>query len=92
MVSIIALAALGALAGAGATAAATGDLNTAAQMAANAVPPGLHIALAHVPSWTHAHQVLTEHLKLYAQNGSIGAGTSGGLGTAIKSAAKGLKR
>ena len=49
------------VAGAAATvvaAAATGD----AKGAAHAIAPGLKVALAHVPSWTHAYQVLSERL------------------------------
>lgn len=79
MVSIAALAALGALAGAGGTAIATGD----ASMLANSIPPGLHVALSHVPTWTHAHQVLTSHLQQYTQNSSIGAASVIGIKQAI---------
>jgi hypothetical protein len=75
MVSIMALAALGGLAAAAATAVTTGD----ASAAVHAAPHGLQVALAHVPSWTHAHQVLTQHLSAYTQNGGAGAAGTAGL-------------
>ncbi len=84
MVSIAALAILGAISGIGATSVATGDANAAVEAAKQMAPQGLHVALSHVPSWTHAHQVLSEHLSQYAQNGGIGAGASGGIGAAMK--------
>src|SRR5439155_12900569 len=37
------------------------------------------VALAHVASWTHAHQVLTQHLSAYTQNGGAGAAGTVGL-------------
>lgn len=84
MVSITALAILGAITGIGATSVATGDASTAVEAAKQAAPQGLHVALSHVPSWTHAHQVLTEHLSQYAQNGGIGASSGAGIATTIK--------
>ena len=39
----------------------------------------LQVALAHVPSWTHAHQVLTQHLSAYTQNAGAGAAGTAGL-------------
>lgn len=86
MVSLAILAAIGGLSAVGATAAATGDASAAANVAHAAAPPGLKIALAHVPSATHAHQVLTQHLSAYTQNGSIGAGGAAGVGAAVKKA------
>ncbi|HZW58223.1 MAG TPA: hypothetical protein VFF30_18185 [Nitrososphaerales archaeon] len=83
-VSISILAILGAVTGLGATSVATGDASTAIEAAKQIGPHGLQIALAHVPSWTHAHQVLTDHLSQYAQNGSIGAGVAGGIGAAFR--------
>ena len=76
MVSIIALGILGTISGIGATSVATGDASSALEAAKQVAPHGLQIALSHVPSWTHAHQVLSDHLSQYAQNGAIG-GTSG---------------
>ena len=82
--SITALAILGAVSGIGATSVATGDANAAVEAAKQIAPHGLQVALSHVPSWTHAHQVLSEHLSEYAQNGGIGAGATGGAGAALK--------
>ena len=84
MVSLVALAVMGAISGVGATSLANGDASTAVQAATQAAPHGLAIALQHVPSWTHAHQVISEHLSQYAQNGSVGAGAFGGIGAAMK--------
>ncbi len=81
MVSTIALAVLGGLAATATTAAATGDASALAN-AAHIVPPGLHVALSHVPSTSHAYEVLKEHLSLYA-----GAGGTGGVATAGAAAA-----
>ena len=75
MVFIMALAALGGLAAAAVTAVSTGD----ASAAVNQQPHGLQVALAHVPSWTHAHQVLTQHLSAYTQNAGAGAAGTAGL-------------
>ncbi|MEM0117282.1 MAG: hypothetical protein QXV32_02440 [Conexivisphaerales archaeon] len=86
MISVAGLAAVGAILGAGATAAVTGDASTAAQIVSNAIPHGLNVALAHVPTWTHAHQVLTQHLQMYAQNSSAGAASGTGLGFGLKKA------
>jgi hypothetical protein len=72
MVSIVVLAVLGGAAGLGATAVANGEASLAANAVAHAIPPGLHVALGDVPSWTHAHKVLTEHLSDYTAGGSIG--------------------
>ncbi len=79
MVSIIALAAFGGLAAAAATAVSTGDASAAVNAVHAAVPHGLQVALAHVPSATHAHQVLTQHLAAYTQNGAGGAAGTAGL-------------
>jgi hypothetical protein len=84
MVSITALAILGAISGLGLTSVATGDASTAMEAAKQLAPHGLNVALSHVPSWTHAHQLLSDHLSEYAQNGSVGAGVTGGTGAAIK--------
>lgn len=82
MVSTIVLAALGGLAATTTTAVATGDASAAAN-AVHAVPPGLHVALSHVPSTSHAYEVLKEHLSLYAQTGGTGT-AAGGLAAAVK--------
>lgn len=83
MVSTIVLAALGGLAATTTTAVATGDASAVAS-AVHAVPPGLHVALSHVPSTSHAFDVLKEHLSLYAQTGGAGTATAGGAAAAIK--------
>jgi hypothetical protein len=85
MISIAALTAIGAALGAGATAAFTGDASTAIQMASS-VPHGLNVALSHVPAWTHAHEVLMQHLQLYTQNSSAGAASGAGIGLGLKKA------
>jgi len=91
MVSIIALAALGGLTAAAATAVTTGDAS-AALNAIHAVPHGLQVALAHVPSWTNAHRVLTEHLSAYAQNSGTGAAGTATLEAVRKGLGLGLRR
>ncbi len=65
----LAIAALGAAATA-AAATASGD----ASHALHAIAPGLKIALAHVPGWTHAYQVLTERLSALEKDLSSGSG------------------
>ena len=87
MATLIALATLGALSAVGVTAAANGDANTAIEAVKQVAPHGLNVALAHVPTWTHAHEVLTQHLSNYAQNGTAGGGTATGVGAAVKKAA-----
>ena len=87
MSSLIALAVLGALSALGVTAAANGDANTAIEAAKQIAPHGLKIALAHVPTWTHAHEVLSQHLSQYAQSGTAGGAGTTGVGAAIKKAA-----
>ena len=72
MVSTLIVAVLGGVAATATTAAATGDASALAH-AAHAVPPGLQIALAHVPSASQAYEVLKQHLSLYAGTGSAGA-------------------
>ncbi|MDH2901489.1 MAG: hypothetical protein PXY39_11005 [archaeon] len=84
MVSIAALAILGAMSGIGATSVANGDASSAVQAASQLAPHGLSIALQHVPSWTHAHEVLSQHLSQYAENSGAGSGIFGGLGVAFK--------
>jgi len=88
MVSIMALAALGGLAAAAATAVTAGD----ASAAVHAAPHGLQVALAHVPSWTQAHQVLTQHLSAYTQNGGAGAAGTAGLEGVRRGFHLGLRR
>ncbi len=83
MVSTIVLAALGGLAATATTAAATGDASALAN-AAHVVPPGLHVALSHVPSASHAYQVLQQHLSLYAGSSGGGAAVTGGVAAAAK--------
>src|SRR5207253_1953741 len=74
MVSIMALAAVGGLADAAATAVTTGD----ASAGVNAAPHRLQAELPHVPSRTHAHPVLTQHHSAYTPNGgACAAGTAG---------------
>jgi hypothetical protein len=83
MVSTIVLAALGGLAATTTTAVATGDASAIAG-AAHAVPPGLHVALSHVPAASHAFDVLKQHLSLYAGAGGTGTATVGGAAAAVK--------
>lgn len=83
MVSTILLAAVGGLAATATTAVATGDASAAAS-AAHAVPPGLQVALAHVPSSSHAFDVLKQHLSLYAGSGTAGTSATGGAVAAVK--------
>jgi hypothetical protein len=83
MVSTIVLAALGGIAATATTAAATGGAS-AASNAAHAVPAGLQVALSHVPSTSHAYEVLKAHLSLYASAGGAGAAATGGVATAVK--------
>ncbi len=83
MVSTIVLAALGGMAATATTAVATGDASAAAN-AVHAVPPGLHVALSHVPSTSHAYEVLKQHLSLYAGTGTAGTAATGGVATAVK--------
>ncbi len=83
MVSTIVLAALGGVAATATTAVATGDASGLAQ-AAHTVPPGLQVALSHVPSTSHAFEVLKQHLSLYAGTGSAGTAATGGVAAAIR--------
>ncbi len=83
MVSTILLAALGGLAATTTTAVATGDASAMAN-AVHAAPPGLQVALSHVPSASHAFEVLKMHLSLYAQAGGAGTAATGGAAAAIR--------
>jgi hypothetical protein len=76
MVSTIVLAALGGVAATATTAVATGDASALAH-AAHAVPPGLKVALSHVPSTSHAYEVLKQHLSQYAGTGTAGSAATG---------------
>jgi hypothetical protein len=87
MVSILALGILGTITGVGATSVATGDASTAIEAVKQAAPHGMQIALSHVPTWAHAHQVLSEHLSKYAEGGGVGATSGAGLAAALKSKA-----
>lgn len=64
MIPTIIQAALGVAAAA--TTAATQDASTVAN-AASAIPQGLHVALSHVPSASHAMEVLKQHLAVFEQ-------------------------
>ena len=83
MVSTIVVALLGGVAATATTAAATGDASALAH-AAQAVPPGLHVAMSHVPSASHAYEVLKQHLSLYAGTGTSGAAVAGGASVAVR--------
>lgn len=83
MVSPIILAVVGGIAATAATAVATGDASAAVSVA-HSVPQGLQVALSHVPVVSHAHQVLTQHLSLYAGTGSAGTAAGGGVAAAIR--------
>jgi hypothetical protein len=80
MVSTFVVAMLGGLA-ATATAAATGNASAAAS-AVHAVPPGLQVALSHVPTGSNAYEVLKQHISLYAGTG--GTAAAGGAAAAVK--------
>ena len=77
------LAVLGGVAATATTAAATGDASSAA-IAVHAVPPGLHVALSHVPSTSEAYEVLKQHLSLYAGTGMAGTAATGGVAAVIR--------
>lgn len=83
MVSTIVLAALGGVAATATAAVTTGDASAAAN-ALHAVPPGLHVALSHVPSASNAFDVLKQHLSLYAGTGTAGTAVTGGAAAAAK--------
>lgn len=83
MVSTIVLAALGGLAATAGTAVATGNA-LAVTNVAHVVPPGLHVALSHVPSTSHAFDVLTQHLSIYAKAGGTGTAATGGAAAVIR--------
>ena len=91
MVSTIFLAALGGVAATATTAVATGDASALAH-AAQAVPPGLHVALSHVPSTSHAYEVLKQHLSLYAGTGTAGTAATGAAAAAKHGLHLGLGR
>lgn len=78
MVSTLIVALLGGVAATATAAAATGDASTLVG-AAHGVPPGLHVALSHVPNASEAYEVLKQHLTLYAGTGAGGA-TAGAVG------------
>ncbi|MDE1853887.1 MAG: hypothetical protein KGI38_09110 [Thaumarchaeota archaeon] len=81
--STIILAVLGGVAATATTAAATGDASSAAA-AIHAVPPGLHVALSHVPSTSEAYEVLKQHLSLYAGTGTAGTAATGGVAAVVR--------
>jgi hypothetical protein len=83
MISIAAIAALGGATAMAATAVATGDASMLVH-ATGFVPPGLHVALSHVPQSSHAYQVLSQHLSDYAKNGGVGAASSAGAAAVAK--------
>ena len=83
MVSTIILAALGGVAATATTAVATGDASALAH-ASQAVPPGLQVALSHVPGTSHALEVLKQHLSLYAGSGTAGTAATGGAAAAMR--------
>ena len=72
MVSTLIVAMLGSVLATATTAVATGDASVLAH-AAHTVPPGLQVALSHVPSTSAAYETLKQHLSLYAGTGSAGA-------------------
>lgn len=73
---------LGGAAATAATAVATGDASAMAH-AAHAAPPGLQVALSHVPSASEAYEVLKQHLSIYAGSGSAGA-AAGAVGHGLR--------
>ncbi|MDG6902929.1 MAG: hypothetical protein JRM80_13350 [Nitrososphaerota archaeon] len=80
--STLVVAVLGGVAATATTAAATGDASALVH-AAHAVPPGLQVALSHVPSTSEAYQILKQHLSLYAGTGSAGA-AAGAVGHGLR--------
>lgn len=83
MVSTILLAAIGGLAATTTTVVATGDASSLVH-SGHTVPPGLQVALSHVPSTSHAATVLKDHLSLYAGAGGAGSAATGGVAAAIR--------
>ncbi|MDG6937937.1 MAG: hypothetical protein JRM79_02605 [Nitrososphaerota archaeon] len=83
MVSTFVVAMLGGLAATATTAAATGNASAAAS-AVHAVPPGLQVALSHVPTASNAYEVLKQHISLYAGTGTGGTAATGGAAAAVK--------
>lgn len=79
MVSTILVAMLGGVAATATTAVATGDASALAHIA----PPGLQVALSHVPGTSEAYTVLKQHLSLYAGTGSAGA-AAGAVGHGLR--------
>lgn len=77
------LAALGGLAATATAAVATGDASALAH-AAHVAPAGLKVALSHVPSASHAYDVLCQHQSLYAGTGMAGTAATGGAAAAVK--------
>ena len=71
----------------GATSVATGDASAAVEAAKQVAPHGLNVALSHVPTWTYAHQVLSNHLSDYAGSGTAGGAGGAGIGAAMKKVA-----
>ncbi len=74
---------MGGIAATTATAVATGDASSAASVV-HAMPPGLHVALSHVPSTSHAYEVLKQHLSIYTSAGAGGTAVTGGVAAAVK--------
>jgi hypothetical protein len=66
-----------------ATSVVTGDASAVVN-AAHGAPPGLQVALSHVPSTSHAFEVLKLHLSMYAGTGAAGTTVAGGATVAIK--------
>ncbi|MCL4355158.1 MAG: hypothetical protein JRN56_01970 [Nitrososphaerota archaeon] len=83
MISTFVVAVLGGVAAAATAAVATGNASAAAS-AVHAVPPGLQVALSHVPATSHAYEVLKQHVALYAGTGAAGTAATGGAAAAVK--------
>jgi hypothetical protein len=83
MISTFVVAMLGGLAATATAAVATGNAPAAAS-AVHALPPGLQVALSHVPATSHAYEVLKQHLSLYAGTGAAGTAGAGGVTAAVK--------
>lgn len=83
MVSTIILAAVGGIVATAATATATGDASALAA-AAHMAPPGLKVALSHVPPASHAYEVLKQHLSMYAGAGGTGTAATAGAAEAVR--------
>ncbi|MDG6899039.1 MAG: hypothetical protein JRN12_02765 [Nitrososphaerota archaeon] len=85
--STFVVAMLGGLAATATTAATVGNAS-AAVSAVHAIPPGLQVALSHVPIASNAYEVLKQHISIYAGTGAAGTAGAGGAAAAVKHGAR----